>query len=123
MADSAGSPVRRYTSKEQIDTFIQQAEHRGFITRFSFQSIRKNVTGPVTTSNNKYLSPVKSDFLAVYSMAVIDGDGNYEYLLLNKDVNFIRAIYPKPNGNWHSYSITPSLVPTTTNTDPSGDYK
>mgnify|MGYP000116569431 FL=1 len=29
-------------------------------------------------------------------MAVVDGDGNYEYLL-NKDVNFIRAAYPNPN--------------------------
>jgi hypothetical protein len=28
-------------------------------------------------------------------MAVIDGTGNYEYLL-NKDVNFIRAAYPNP---------------------------
>ena len=28
-------------------------------------------------------------------MAVIDNDGNYEYLL-NKDVNFIRAAYPSP---------------------------
>jgi hypothetical protein len=28
-------------------------------------------------------------------MAVIDGDGVYEYLL-NKDVNFIRAAYPDP---------------------------
>jgi hypothetical protein len=28
-------------------------------------------------------------------MAVIDGDGNYEYLL-NKDVNFIRQAYPLP---------------------------
>jgi hypothetical protein len=29
-------------------------------------------------------------------MAVVDDDGNYEYLL-NKDVNFIRAAYPNPN--------------------------
>jgi hypothetical protein len=29
-------------------------------------------------------------------MAVIDGSGNYEYLL-NKDVNFLRASYPNPN--------------------------
>jgi hypothetical protein len=51
------------------------------------------VTG-TTTSGNKYLAtPV--DFLASYSIAVIDGTGNYEYLL-NKDVNFIRAAYPSP---------------------------
>jgi hypothetical protein len=33
--------------------------------------------------------------MSVFSMAVIDGDGNYEYLL-NKDVNYIRAAYPNP---------------------------
>jgi hypothetical protein len=57
-------------------------------------ALRKNVTG-VTTDGNKYLS-CPSDFLSVFSMAVIDGDDNYEYLL-NKDVNFIRAAYPNPN--------------------------
>ncbi len=36
-----------------------------------------------------------SDFLSVFSMAVIDGTGAYEYLL-NKDVNFIRQAYPQP---------------------------
>jgi hypothetical protein len=34
--------------------------------------------------------------LAVYSLAVIDASGNYEFLL-NKDVNFIRQAYPNPN--------------------------
>jgi hypothetical protein len=58
-----------------------------------FPSLRKNVTG-TTTASNKYLS-APTDFLSVYSMAVIDGDGNYEYLL-NKDVNFIRQAYPSP---------------------------
>jgi hypothetical protein len=35
------------------------------------------------------------DFLATYSLAVIDATGSYEYLL-NKDVNFIRQAYPNP---------------------------
>jgi hypothetical protein len=43
-----------YTSKEQIDTFIQQAEQRIY-NSVQFPAIRKNVTGPVTI-NNKYLS-------------------------------------------------------------------
>ena len=55
--------------------------------------LRKNVTGGVTTGN-KYLS-CPADYLSSFSLAVIDGDGNYEYLL-NKDVNFIRAAYPSP---------------------------
>jgi hypothetical protein len=80
------------TSAQQIATFVQQAEERVFNT-VQFPSLRKNVTGTVTV-NNKYLS-CPNDFLAVYSMAVIQADGSYEYLL-NKDVNFIRAAYPTP---------------------------
>ena len=75
-----------------INTFIEQAEQRIYNT-IQFPSIRKNVTG-TTTSGNKYLS-CPDDFLAVYSMAVIDANGAYEYLL-NKDVNFIRQAYPTP---------------------------
>jgi hypothetical protein len=80
------------TNPTPINTFIEQAEQRIYNT-VQFPSIRKNVTG-VATTNNKYLS-CPNDFLAVYSLAVIDADGNYEYLL-NKDVNFIRQAYPKP---------------------------
>jgi hypothetical protein len=76
-----------------IPVFVQQAEQRIFNT-VQFPSIRKNVTG-LTSVNNKYLS-CPNDFLAVYSLAVIDASGNYEFLL-NKDVNFIRQAYPNPN--------------------------
>jgi len=79
------------TDPAPINTFIEQAEQRIYNT-IQFPSIRKNVTG-TTTSGNKYLS-CPDDFLAVYSMAVIDATGSYEYLL-NKDVNFIRQAYPK----------------------------
>ena len=75
----------------QLATFVQQTEQRVFNT-VQFPSLRRNMTG-TTTLNNKYLS-TPSDFLAPYSLAVIDGSGNYEYLL-NKDVNFIRQAYPK----------------------------
>ena len=76
-----------------IPVFVQQAEQRIYNT-VQFPSLRKNVTGS-TTADNKYLS-CPNDFLSVYSMAVIDADGAYEYLL-NKDVNFIRQAYPNPN--------------------------
>jgi hypothetical protein len=75
-----------------IPVFVKQAEQRIY-NSVQFPSLRKNVTGAVTTAN-KYLS-CPSDFLATYSMAVIDASGNYEYLL-NKDVNFIRQAYPNP---------------------------
>jgi len=81
------------TTPSIINTFITQAEQRIY-NSVQFPSLRKNVTG-ITTSSNKYLS-CPSDFLAVYSMAVIDATGNYEYLL-NKDVNFIRQAYPNPS--------------------------
>ena len=56
--------------------------------------LRKNVTGNATAAN-KYLS-VPSDWLANFSLAVIDPtSGAYEYLL-NKDVNFIREAFPYP---------------------------
>jgi hypothetical protein len=101
------------TSKDQIDTFIKQAEQRIFNT-VQFPSIRKNVTGALT-ANNKYLSS-PSDFLSVYSMAVIDATGRYEYLL-NKDVNFIRQAYPNPTstGIPQYYAL---FGPTTTNSNP-----
>ena len=77
----------------EIATFVTQAEQRIYNT-IQFPSLRKNVTG-LTTSSNKYLQ-CPSDFLAVYSMAVINPTtSEYEYLL-NKDVNFIRAGYPNP---------------------------
>ncbi len=76
----------------QIPTFVKQAEQRIYNT-VQFPSLRKNVTGS-TSTNVKYLS-CPNDFLAVYSMAVIDAAGTYEYLL-NKDVNYIRQAYPDP---------------------------
>lgn len=76
-----------------INTFIEQAETRIYNT-IQFPSLRKNVTG-VTSGGNKYLA-CPTDFLAVYSMAVVNPTTNeYEYLL-NKDVNFIRQAYPVP---------------------------
>ena len=76
----------------EIPVFVKQAEQRIY-NMVQFPSIRKNVTG-VMAINNKYLS-CPADFLAVYSMAVINTDGTYEYLL-NKDVNYIRQAYPLP---------------------------
>lgn len=78
---------------DSIPLFVEQAEQR--IYNFvQFPSLRKNVTGTVT-SGNKYLN-CPSDFLSSYSIAVVDNVGNYEYLL-NKDTNFIRQAYPNPS--------------------------
>jgi hypothetical protein len=90
--------IQAYTENTETDfvaeipVFVTQAEQRIY-NSVQFPSIRKNVTG-VTTVNNKYLQ-CPLDFLAVYSMAIINASGEYEYLL-NKDVNFIRQAYPQP---------------------------
>jgi hypothetical protein len=112
--DTAGTGQVTFTSTEQVNTFIKQAEQRIY-NSVQFPSIRKNVTG-TTTVNNKYLSS-PGDFLAVYSMAVIDPvTGEYEYLL-NKDVNFIRAAYPSPTATGKPYYYA-LFGPTTTNNTP-----
>ena len=90
--------IQAYTENTEADfvanipVFVEQAEQRIY-NSMQFPSIRKNVTGLVSPSTPYLGCP--SDFLAVYSMAVIDGTGSYEYLL-NKDVNFIRQAYPVP---------------------------
>ena len=90
--------IQAYTENTEADfvanipVFVTQAEQRIYNT-VQFPSIRKNMTGVVSTTSTYLSAP--DDFLAVYSLAVVDATGNYEYLL-NKDVNFIRQAYPSP---------------------------
>ena len=90
--------IQDYTQNYETDfvanipTFVEQAEQRIY-NNVQLPSLRKNVTGNCT-SGNKYLA-CPEDYLASYSLAIIAGDGTYEYLL-NKDVNFIRQAYPSP---------------------------
>ncbi len=88
--------IKDYTENEEttfvtnIPTFVQQAEER--IHRLIIiPELRKNVTATTTTGNQYVTRP--SDFLSVFSLAVLDGSSNYEYLI-PKDVNFIREAYP-----------------------------
>jgi hypothetical protein len=76
-----------------IPTFVRQAEERIYRS-VQIPELRKNATA-ATTSGNQYLAR-PSDFLSVFSMAVVDGSGNYSYLY-DKDVNFIREAYPGPS--------------------------
>ena len=73
-----------------IPTFVKQAEERIYRT-VQIPELRKNATA-ATTSGNQYLAR-PADFLSVFSLAVVDGSGNYSYLY-DKDVNFIREAYP-----------------------------
>jgi hypothetical protein len=80
-------------SATDFATLTQLAEQRIY-NSVQLPALRKNVTGTLT-SGNQYLS-APTDFLSVFSIAVIDALGNYEYLL-NKDVNFIRSAFPNPS--------------------------
>lgn len=75
-----------------IPVFVKAVEQRVY-NEVQLPTLRKNVTGTVT-SGNKYLS-VPSDFLSVFSLAIVNADGSYTFLL-NKDANFIRECFPYP---------------------------
>lgn len=81
-----------FTDKEQIDTFIRQAEQRIY-NSVQLPDFRKNAIGNAT-DGNKYLN-VPSDWKATFSLSRINSDGTQEYLL-NKDVEFIREAFPDP---------------------------
>ena len=92
LSDAIQAYTQNYEQEfvDNIPVFVQQAEQRIYNT-VQLANLRKNVTGTLTASN-KYLS-APSDFLSVYSIAVIDALGDY-YYLKNVDVNYIRQIYP-----------------------------
>ena len=74
-----------------LNTMIRVTEQNIYNT-VQLANLRKNVTGTFSTTS-PYLA-VPTDFLSVYSLAVIV-DGVY-YYLLSKDVDFIREAYPNP---------------------------
>jgi hypothetical protein len=82
---------------DELAIFVNQAEQRIYNT-VQLANLRSNQLGTLTIGN-KYLS-APNDFLSVYSLAVIDNYGTanetYTYLL-DKDVNFLREVYPNPS--------------------------
>lgn len=84
--------VHTFTA-DQLAMFVQQAEQKIYNT-VDLPAFRKNQTGSLT-AGNEYLT-MPSNMIYVYSLAVVDGSGNYTYPL-NKDVNFIREAYPNPS--------------------------
>ena len=97
LATNVANIVENTFTDAQMALFVRQAEQIIY-NSVQISNLRKNVSG-TTTANNQYLS-APSDFLSVYSLAVITGvvggninTGTYTYLL-NKDANFIREAYP-----------------------------
>jgi len=84
--------VENTFTDDQLAMFVQQAEQKIY-NSVQLASLRSNQVGSLS-AGNPYLS-CPSDFLSVYSLAVVKANGEYQYLL-NKDVNFIREAYPNP---------------------------
>ena len=81
-----------FLTKDQVDTFIRQAEQRIY-NSVNLPVMRENVTGNCSTGNRFLATP--TDWLSTFSLARINADGSYDYLL-NKDVEFIRESFPIP---------------------------
>ena len=75
--------VQNYTENTEttfvnsLDDFIKNAENRIF-DLVQFDYFRKNVTGSLTTGNTYLTTP--TDYQLSFSLAVIDGSGDYHYL-------------------------------------------
>jgi hypothetical protein len=87
--------IQDYTENDEttfvnnLDNFIQNTEER-ILKGVQLTVFRKNVSGSATTGNQYLAAP--SDFLAPYSMSVVNGS-NKEFLLY-KDVNFLQSYNP-----------------------------
>jgi len=73
-----------------LPTFITTTEERIF-KNVQLDDFRKNQVGNLTASGTYLECP--TDYLAPFSLAVIDSSSNYSYLLL-KQVSFIRDFTP-----------------------------
>ena len=111
--NTAGTGSVDLTAKEQIDTFIRQAEQRIY-NSVQFPNFRKNVTGSMSAGVATLTT--QSDFLAVYEFSVTDPATSYQEFLLNKDVSYIRAAYPNPatTGVPKYYALYGATVTSTT---------
>jgi hypothetical protein len=77
----------------QIPEFVQSAEERIY-NSVQIPAIRRNQIGTLAL-NNQYLT-LPDDWLATFSLAIVNPTtGAYSYLL-DKDVNFIRESFPSP---------------------------
>jgi len=94
-AIQAYTQVNESTFVSNIPNFIKNVE-RLVNNTVQLPAIRRNVTGTVT-SGFPYVD-LPDDFLAMFSFAVqtTDVDGTRYSYLLNKDVNYIREMFPYP---------------------------
>ena len=90
------SAIQDYTQNTEstfvadLGTMIKQAEDR-IVKSVELPNFRKNVTGSLTSGNAYLIAP--DGYLYPFSLAVLDSDSAYSYLL-STDVSFIREAYP-----------------------------
>lgn len=87
-----------------MDNFIRQAEVRIYQT-VQLANLRKDISGSLVIGTPIVSCP--TDLLSIYSLAVVDAGGKWNFLL-NKDINFIREAYPNPaiTGTPQHYALT-----------------
>lgn len=84
--------VENTFTEEQLALFCQQTEQKAYNT-VQPPVLRETQTLAMTASSPLLSMP--AGYLYTFSLAVIQADGAYEFLL-NKDVGYIRSAYPKP---------------------------
>jgi hypothetical protein len=97
LTDAITSTTENFESTfmANIAEFVRLAEREVF-NSVHLLTLRNNVTSEFVP-NTPYLK-LPPDFLAVYSLAVVDDAGMYHYLI-DKDVSFIREAYPDPTND------------------------
>jgi len=75
-----------------INTFITQTEQR--VLNFVQLPASWQIT-TLTATSGAPIVMLPSDYLAIFSVAIIDGSGN-QTQLLNKDYSFLREAFPNP---------------------------
>ena len=94
-------------SSADFATMTKLAEQRIY-NAVQLPTLRKTSSLSLTGQNVN----APTDFLSVYSLAVVLATGSYEFLL-NKDVNFIRESYPDPavTGTPKYYALNGTTTP------------
>ena len=100
--------VENSFSSSDFATMTKLAEQRIY-NSVQLPNLRKTSSLSLVIGNPQLDLP--SDFLAAYSLAVVNGT-SYEFLL-NKDVNFIRESYPNPavTGTPKYYALNGTTTP------------
>lgn len=92
LCTAVADTIENSFSADDLARFARLTEQKVY-NAVQIPALRKNSLGSLSTGN-PYLT-LPDDFLYVYSLAVLQGDGSYAYVL-NKDVNYIREMYPFP---------------------------